>query len=268
MIDDEHFRNVKQAAVVTLFKIPGVRSVAIGPKYSNGQATGEMAIIVGVERKRPAAEVPLTQMIQQPSTGSKRTSWRRRKKFPFNVSIRWRTTPGTGLSSEEVRLKASNPATCSNIGTMGFVGFTTGAISTVAEDLIVGVTCQHVLADSAGAALMGQNVGQAGMTDCSACSPCCDDIIGKVLYAVDRAPDNSLVDAALIDLHLGLEYYNDVQQIGAVSGFHAISQRPENHAPALPGEEARTHNRPYERGCAESKWHFHHQRNDLHPQRD
>lgn len=222
MIDDEHFKNVQQAAVETLFKIPGVRSVAIGPKYSNVHATGEMAIIVGVERKRPASEVPPTQMIPATIDGIKTDVVEEEEEIPIQCTnpleddTRYR--PLIGGSQIEIQQSSS----LLNIGTMGFLAFTTGDIATVAEDLIVGVTCQHVLADSAGATLMGQNVGQAGMTDCSACSPCCDDIIGKVLYAVDKAPDNSIVDAALIDLTSGLEYFNDIQQIGNVTGFHAI----------------------------------------------
>ena len=222
MIDDERLKQVKRAAIETLFKIPGVRSVAIGPKYSGGEATGEMAIIVGVDRKRPASEVPPSQMIPTTIDGIKTDVVEEEEEIPVQCTntleddTRYRPLIGGS------QIQNFQSSTLLNLGTMGFLAFTTGDIATIAEDLIVGVTCEHVVADAAGKTLLNQKVGQSNMTDCSACSPCCDHIIGNVLFAVDRAPDNSLIDAALIDLTSGLEYFNEVEEIGAVSGFHAI----------------------------------------------
>ena len=218
MIDDKHFKETQRIAVEKFFKIPGVRSVAIGPKYSNGHPTGEMAIVVGVERKRPVSQVPVSQMIPAIINGIKTDVVERLEQVPIQCTnvkeddTRYRPLRGG------TQIEANNR---SGLGTMGFLAFTTGAIPTVDEDLIVGVTCHHVVAGPAGVTI-GESVGQATPDDCSDCSPCCIDVIGKIAYAVKNAADGSLVDGAIIDLSSGLEYYNDVHEIGAVSGFHSV----------------------------------------------
>ncbi len=218
MIDDEHLKKTQRAAVEKFFKIPGVRSVAIGPKYSNGEATGEMAIVVGVERKRPASQIPASQMIPATINGIKTDVVEQLEQVPIQC---------TNVNEDDTRYRPIRggtqiePNNRSGIGTLGFLAFTTGAIPTVDQDLIVGVTCHHVVAGPAGVKV-GENVGQATPDDCSDCSPCCIDVIGQVAYAVKTAADGSLVDAAIIDLTSGLEYFNDVYEIGAVSGFHPI----------------------------------------------
>ena len=63
MIDDEKFVRVKTEAQEELFKIPGVRAVSIGFKHVNGRDTGQPAIIVKVEEKRPRSTVPSNELI-------------------------------------------------------------------------------------------------------------------------------------------------------------------------------------------------------------
>jgi hypothetical protein len=222
MIDDEHLKRVKQAAVEKLFKVPGVRSVAIGPKYSNGQATGEMAIVVGVERKLPISQVPPSQMIPDTIDGIKTDVVESLEQIPVQCTntIEDRTRYRPLRSGTHIQLE--DTPTSLSWGTLGFFAFTTGAIPTVDQDLVVAVTCNHVVAGPDGAALIGQTIGQPTLDDCSACSPCCIDVIGKVLYGVYNAPDGSRVDGALIDLTSGLEYFNDVEEIGSITDFHPI----------------------------------------------
>src|SRR4029077_7484123 len=181
------------------------------------QATGEMAIVVGVERKLPASQVPPSQMIPATIDGIKTDVVESPEQIelqcPNTVDDATRYRPLCGGTQIE---------TTSGRGTLGFFAFTTGAIPTIEQDLVVAVTCAHVVADETGVALIGHKVGQPTPTDCSACSPCCIDVIGEVLYAVSKAPDGSLVDGAIIDLTSGLEYFNDVEGIGSITDFHPI----------------------------------------------
>jgi hypothetical protein len=64
--DDAYIDRVaraQQAAAARLLAIPGVRLVGLGSKETGGVPTGELAIRVHVERKRPAAGLPAAELI-------------------------------------------------------------------------------------------------------------------------------------------------------------------------------------------------------------
>jgi hypothetical protein len=60
---EEHYRAAKRRAERRLFSIPGVVSIAIGPKFVNGMRTTIPAIQIRVERKRARTEVPPADLI-------------------------------------------------------------------------------------------------------------------------------------------------------------------------------------------------------------
>jgi len=63
MADDETLQRVRREALDSLFRIPGVRAVALGHKYIDGKDTHELSIIVKVDHKLPASQVPATEVI-------------------------------------------------------------------------------------------------------------------------------------------------------------------------------------------------------------
>lgn len=56
-MSDNHFIRIKEKAAPSLFKIPGVRGVGLGPKYVQGRAIGTLCIQVFVETKRKISEI-------------------------------------------------------------------------------------------------------------------------------------------------------------------------------------------------------------------
>ena len=53
MKESERILRVKEAVERELRKIPGVHAVGIGPKITNGELTGEIAIHVLLPKKKP-----------------------------------------------------------------------------------------------------------------------------------------------------------------------------------------------------------------------
>src|SRR5262249_18092115 len=54
----EHYIKIKDEAKQWLFQIPGVYGIALGPKIVAGKLTGEPAIQVYVENKKPLHQLP------------------------------------------------------------------------------------------------------------------------------------------------------------------------------------------------------------------
>jgi hypothetical protein len=221
MIDDEHLKKTKEAAVEKLFRIPGVHSVAIGPKYSGGQPAGELSIIVSLTRKRPPGEIPPSEMIPAEINGIKTDVVERQPQTPCATTVEDGERRRPILGGTQIQLKwVSNISERTETGTLGFLGRTTNAISSIVAGQIVGVTCAHVVADPNNGPSLGHKVGQSEPAECSQCSGCCNHIIGRVLRLVDS--DGSKVDVAAIAITPGLTYFADIQEIGAVRNFHVL----------------------------------------------
>jgi hypothetical protein len=227
MTDDETLFRIKKDAQAALFRIPGVRAVAIGHKYVAGKNTRQVAIIVEVDKKRPAADVPANEMIPATIEG-----------IPTDV-VEWQPTVDTvGLISDTSK---DRPLSCGsylildnqkqdpvhnvtvsqqNYGTLGFFATTDGSIAGIPAGGIVAITCQHVVADTSGNTVKGKEIGQPTTDECSSCSFCCNDIIGKVIYGLNTSAGTTPgTDAALIALTKGLEYYCDIKGgIGPMAG--------------------------------------------------
>jgi hypothetical protein len=223
MADDETLQRVRREALDSLFRIPGVRAVALGHKYIGGTNTNELSIIVKVDRKRPASEVPSAELIPPEIQGIKTDVRLWRDRIPLSALIEdtSKERPLVGGSSIIVEYETPDPANAAikqyvSTATLGFIAQTDGSISGIPAGGIVGVTNQHVIADDKGNTVKGHEVGQPTTDECSSCSFCCNDIIGKVLYAVNigTAADHNRVDAALVALTKGLDYYADIKGIG------------------------------------------------------
>jgi hypothetical protein len=227
MISDEQLRRVKSEAQEALFRIPGVRAVAIGHKFVGGENTRQVAIIVKVEKKRSLSDIPANERIPTQIEG-----------IPTDVA-EWQPEIFCGAtrddSSKERPLLGGTKIqmdmdTEIHEGTLGFIGRTTGTVAGIPQGGIVGVTCNHVVTNTAtpgGITQLRRKVGQDSTLDCSRCCQSCYDIIGKVLHGVGiliAAPNiGHTVDAALIALDQGLKYYRDIIEVGAVAGPRIVS---------------------------------------------
>jgi len=227
MDNDEQLLRIKAEAQPQLFRIPGVRAVAIGHKYVAGQNTRQISIIVKVEKKRPRSEVPDSEMIPAQIEGVPVDVVEWKPSIPCGKMVHddKKERPLLGGMRIEIEFEDHDVSNAMmtktlNSGTLGFIAKTDGTISGVPKDGIVGVTCQHVVADpfNAKKTPKGHKVGQPTPLDCSRCSSCCYDIVGNVLYGAEA----SHVDAAIIALDKGLKYYRDIKSIGSVTDVRVL----------------------------------------------
>jgi uncharacterized protein YwbE len=221
-------REVKQSVQEDLLKLRGVTGVGIGPKFSQGKRTGELAIVVFVERKVPRAELAADDVIPQSVQG-----------FPTDVVGAGRTRLTEDRPYVEVRkFRKKQGGIHGGIrlaynssefekppwGTLGCM-----AIRDVPQGReILALTCAHVVNDIIAdgstpfrtqAEKLGREIGQPTPSDPDL-SPCCADIIGKV----DRARFDLHVDAAVVRLNAGLPWAADIEGIGAVSATRVVTE--------------------------------------------
>lgn len=185
---------IKEAAEEALLKIPGVTGVAIGQKEKNGALTGEISILVLVEKKKPAAGIPAAEVIPPEINGIKTDV------IETGIIRSHATKGGTQLQSEK----------SSGSGTLGCFAFTNGATPRA-----VLVTNQHVVMDGTATDPKGFEVGPV---ICSCCSPCCSKVLGHV-NDIKLNPD---LDGATAFLKAGTQILPEVDNV-VVSGRHDVT---------------------------------------------
>ena len=240
MIDDERFMRVKTEAQEELLKIPGVRAVSFGFKHVGGRDTGQPAIVVKVEKKRPPSTLPSNEQIPPFIDGvpTDVKEWKPRVDCgpgpavpkPIDTDKERPMIGGTLIELEFNEINDSLSTSTVNVGTLGFLAKTDGSFAGVPSGGIVAVTCEHVVTNppSSGNTPVGHDVGQPTPKDSSRCSNCCYDIFGKVLTGIYHNPADSpdlLIDAAIIAIDSEWKYFADIKQIGPVKGFRVL-QKP------------------------------------------
>jgi hypothetical protein len=226
----ERLRPIKRAAQGRLMALPGVHAVGIGIKKTGGQRTGEPAIVVFVEHKRPAADLPASQRIPAQVGGvmtdvveceMPRVCVDDKKRRPLVGGSRLQ--PG-GLTEGFVRVGGTKPVDIpgSGLGQNGTIGCLVRTGEAVPR--ILALTCQHVVGLPSehrkrrliGAALpdnksvqFGGNAGAGGFVVLRICPPgqiCCpprkicrppqkDSL--NVFYGVGPGDDLNAVAAAV-----------------------------------------------------------------------
>jgi hypothetical protein len=231
-----------------------VVGLGIGGKFRKNFSTGELAIVVFVEEKKPLAKVPPAERIPADIDG-----------VPTDVEER---APG-GLLQEVIVTRTENDdtkyrdpsmqagstisvspkftstsgglietTTITQTGTLGCFAITTGQ-----DPQVVALTNHHVVSveeregtgknfhdpdipgtkpdpNAANPALktLGRKVGQPSSAEPSFCSPCCNDFFGRIYDSI--LSDH--VDGAIIALDPKLHYTNVVRSVGNIVGTHVI----------------------------------------------
>jgi hypothetical protein len=200
MRSTEEIKRIKEAAEKELLKLPGVTGVAIGQKEKNGKRTGEISILVYVERKKQEHEIPAHQLIPPEIEGVKTDV------IETGPMIIHAYKGGTVLQSDHQ----------AGEGTLGGFAFTT---ETTPRAVLV--TNQHVVMSGTNTTPLS---GEVGPLVCSICSPCCSKVIGNVL----RIVLNANLDGSVALLKPGTEILPEVEDIGVISGTHDITQAESN----------------------------------------
>ena len=182
-----------------LMTLPGVVDVMVGIKEKGGQATGEVAFHVLVDKKKLLLDLP------------------EEHRIPVRIS---------GILTDVIANEPANPETVlmggGNIdgsggsGTLGAFVLATAANTKVPASTPLALTNKHV-ADAT-----GTPVGENSTCDCKCCT-CCD--FGRVIDAQISAS----VDAAIAKLNDGVRYSHEIMMIGAIRGTAPavrIPQRP------------------------------------------
>jgi hypothetical protein len=206
-----------------LLAIPGVIAVGIGPKITNCQAVGELAIVVGVDNKRPPGEIPPAELIPESVQG-----------IPIDVTEMGRPKIGVDSYNDKRMFREKDGGLKGGIqisaptldgkyapGTLGCIA----KLTVPSGDFIVGLTNAHIGnfdpkqpgSPQEQLETPGTETGQPAEAD-SDCSGCCSNTIGAVVFA----KFNAKLDAAIIKLESGLPWAPEVEDLGGITGTRVL----------------------------------------------
>jgi hypothetical protein len=200
----EDLKRVKRKVEDRLLQIPGVNAVGIGPKFKGGKPTGEWAITVMLDQKKPLAEIPADEVVPEEIEGFKTDV---DEGGPITVLAK----PPTVIGGMEIQAEAGG-----GLGTLGCVleePSTGGGNSN-----FYALTNQHVLLKGSNTSIPSP-MPVVGPTVCSVCSKCCNQIIGRVF----AARLTLLVDAAIAFLDKGINFLAEVSKAGTITGKDTVT---------------------------------------------
>jgi len=207
-------RMIKQKAKQLFANLPGVTGVGIGLKMKNGEPTGELAVLVSVEKKKPLDELDTTQIIPSEIDGLKTDVFQCGHFVPRTGSpdeSKYRPLKG----GSRVRIRRSVTPSATNSGTLGCFARTTrdpvGQIVMLAnEHFFHGPS---VSGPSCWGCTKGSSVGQPTLGS--------GDIFANFLRAV---MDNT-IDAGIATLPAGTQYLNEVIDLPhPIKGASTVTQ--------------------------------------------
>src|SRR6266436_4440372 len=135
MDDFGQLRDVKKRAQARLRAIPGVHAVGVGPKITGGKHTGQPAIVIFVEKKKPLSELSSDDVIPAEIEG---------------IKTDVHEAPKPRLVAPELPLQGGiqlQPGGVHSEGTLGCIARTDEPVPK-----IVAITCEHVVGTAARAA--------------------------------------------------------------------------------------------------------------------
>jgi hypothetical protein len=214
-VEERDYQEIKDRVAERLLRIPGVHMIAVGAKQVDGERTGDVAITLFVERKRPLSEIPSGERIPEEIEGVKTDV------IEMPPPTIGQTGPGQLFGANrdddgEYRpVRGGSQIARTNANTIG----TLGCLCTVRGDpnTVIALTNHHVIYENCSDSPNHEEVGQPNGSTSS--SDCCSDIIGTVL---DAQCDQE-VDITLVKLNRGAEWLAEIQEVGRVTATHDIT---------------------------------------------
>jgi hypothetical protein len=229
----ERVVQTQRAAADRLLAIPGVHLVALGSKETGGAPTGELAIRVHVDRKRPEAEVPPEERIPAAIEGipvdvidSALEAPVAAAAGPPGFIMEDISNPEQDLKSETKRpLVGGVKLLPDAVGRKGRpFGGTLGCLLWDKNNHQRGyaLTCQHVI-DNNGELNIGRGGTKVGSPDAEKPSTTCktDNIVGVYLDG-EKTPQDS--DEAVVTLRPGMKWKPHVLEIGRIPTHAPITR--------------------------------------------
>jgi hypothetical protein len=215
-MEDNSYLAIKERAAGRLLEIPGVHAVGVGAKQVQGAPTGDLAIAVFVEHKRPLSEIPPDERVPEEIEGVKTDV------IEMPVPTTLAAEPGQLFGANRVDDHGYRPVQGgTSCGRPGGGHGTFGCIFTVVPydaGTILAATCHHVIyancSDTPNHEEVGQPDGETSSTEC------CSHIVGNVF----GAHCDEQVDIAFVKLKSGMEWLAHVEGVGAVAGTYPVGE--------------------------------------------
>ncbi|MFC0678068.1 hypothetical protein ACFFGH_09455 [Lysobacter korlensis] len=206
---------LSESAATRLQQYPGVQAIGLGMKETGGQLTGELAVLVLVDRKRPLSELAVDEVIPAEVDGLPTDV----VEFGAAYALAAADTKKYRIEDESkvrpliggIQVQARHWGVNIDTGTLGCFARTREA-----PQRIVMLSNAHVIGDSDSD--VTDAVGQPSM--CSICSTCCSDTVGEVLrFRMTEHVDGAI---ATVDASAGTPAAQ-IKEIGAVAGTRPLS---------------------------------------------
>lgn len=220
--DQELFAIARRAAKA-FAGLPHVHGVGVGGRERGGRPTGEIVLKVLVDRKLPADQLASAARIPAAFEGIATDVVRAGRPRLRAAPIGYKPSPSPPERdmARERPLKGGTVISAEDDRSWGTLGFIVEALEDNRK--VFGVTNHHVVFDAWDANVLGFKVGQPEAKE--SCTACCRGVIGA--YAGGRASqlrhdDPQAIDYALIQLDPGLEWLNEVKEVGVVEDFYDV----------------------------------------------
>lgn len=227
---DEALLAIKERAADMLMRLPGVTGVGIGGRERDGSPTGELVLKVFVQRKRPLDELTPGETLPTQFEGIgidvSELGIGQLDTAPAIEALP--TVPGSPLTSdndtddERYRPLIGGGRVQSDMSGAGFGTLGCFLLHETDLDKVYTITNYHVIVGSGPnrpPAVFGETrVGQSQAS--SSPTKCCSHMIGTVV----GGSRDTVRDAALIQLDVGMEYRKELIRLGVIAGTHTITQ--------------------------------------------
>ncbi len=219
--DQELFAIARRAAKA-FAGLPNVHAVGVGGRERDGRPTGEIVLKVLVDQKLSTDKLQPGTQIPSQFEGIPTDVIRAGRPRKFAAPIGYKPGPAPPVKDEarERPLKGGTLIIAEDERAWGTLGFIVEALED--DRKVFGVTNTHVLFD--GAVVPDFKVGQPDMKD--SCTACCRSVIGRYIGG-KKSPlmhnDPQAIDYALIQLDPGLEWLNEIKDIGVVEDAYDVT---------------------------------------------
>jgi hypothetical protein len=215
IMDDEHRQAIQERAIRTFLGLPGVHGVGIGQKETRGRCTGEPAVRIFLEHKRPRSQLAPSELFPRWFEGLP-TDVVAERRPRLCVDGIWTVGASNGERAQLDKVRPLIGGTA--ISRKGLSGGTLGFFLTAADGRVFAVTNHHVLFAAGTDPFTNHETGQPEPKD--SCTGCCRSTIGRVADLTNR----DMIDVVLVQLDPGEKWKAEVRGVtGPIVGHHDIS---------------------------------------------
>ena len=224
---DQELFEIARRAAEAFARLPNVHSVGIGGRERAGKPTGEVVLKVFVRQKLPSDRLDPGALIPESFEGipTDVIPAGDPKRLALVSGVEPKTEAELDASNDESRERPImggtriEPDDESGYGTLGLI------VEALEDNrMVFAVTNYHVVFDSP----LQERTAEVGQPSPShSCTACCRGVIGKFFGGhhsgiAEPPPGPKKLDYALIRLDSGLEWLNEIKEIGVLFDFYEL----------------------------------------------